>query len=361
MTATVSGDQFAQLLRDKVPFIDVRAEVEFTKGSVPGAVNMPILNTAERHEVGTVYKTQGQASAIRMGHELVSGDLREQRTEAWCNFARDNPNTCVFCWRGGMRSNLAVQWMHQAGCITPVIEGGFKALRRFLMQTIEEAATKPMLRLGGRTGSDKTGLLQTLPNGIDLEGHANHRGSSFGRRATEVPTQIDFEHSLAVDLLDFLHNQTHTQNRLVVEDESARIGAVGVPPTFFQAMRRSPLVVIDRPLVERVEVIRRLYVENLLQEYIALGGDQPQLAFAQHLQSAMQRISKRLGGARYKRLSKLLNAALASGNSEDHNGWIEPLLTDYYDPLYDYQLQKTRPQIVFQGGYHEVADWLPVN
>ncbi|NNC54271.1 MAG: hypothetical protein HKO07_00970, partial [Pseudomonadales bacterium] len=149
--------------------------------------------------------------------------------------------------------------------------------------------------------------------------------------------------------------------QIIVEDESARIGAVGIPKVFFDAMRRSPLVLINRPLAERVEVIRKLYVEDLLQEYMLLGCDQPQQAFAQHLQAALQRISKRLGGERYQHLSKRLNAALASGNSEDHNRWIEPLLTEYYDPLYDYQLQQTQPNIIFQGDYQAVADWLSVN
>ncbi|MGB5324772.1 MAG: tRNA 2-selenouridine(34) synthase MnmH [Pseudomonadales bacterium] len=357
----VSSEDFARLLLDGVPFIDVRAEVEFAKGSLPNAVNLPILNTAERHEVGTVYREQGQASAIEVGHERVSGDVREQRTAAWCDFARHNPNTHVFCWRGGMRSNLAVEWMHAAGYTAPVIEGGFKALRRFLIQVLEAAATQPLLRLGGRTGSGKTGLLHTLANGIDLEGHANHRGSSFGRRASQVPTQIDFEHALAVDLLRFQHQHQHQHQQLIVEDESMRIGAVSIPLPFFDAMRNAPMVVIDRLLAERVAVIRRLYVEDLLQEYIALGCDRPQLAFARHLQDALKRISKRLGGERYQRFSRLLNDALASGNSDDHDRWIEPLLTDYYDPLYDYQLDKLRPRIVFQGNYQAVSEWLAAN
>ncbi|GAH15245.1 unnamed protein product, partial [marine sediment metagenome] len=49
---------------------------------------------------------------------------------------------------------------------------------------------------GGQTGAAKTPLLQELATGIDLEHHANHRGSSFGRHATEPPGQIFRSNSL---------------------------------------------------------------------------------------------------------------------------------------------------------------------
>ncbi|MBE1008636.1 tRNA 2-selenouridine(34) synthase MnmH, partial [Escherichia coli] len=45
--------------------------------------------------------------------------------------------------------------------------------------------------VGGLTGCGKTEVIAALDNSLDLEGHANHRGSSFGRRATPQPAQID--------------------------------------------------------------------------------------------------------------------------------------------------------------------------
>ena len=37
------------------PLIDVRAPVEFARGALPGAVNLPLRDDAERHAVGIRY------------------------------------------------------------------------------------------------------------------------------------------------------------------------------------------------------------------------------------------------------------------------------------------------------------------
>ena len=44
-----STSRYSELLTGDVCFIDVRAEQEFLKGSVPGAVNLPILNLSLIH------------------------------------------------------------------------------------------------------------------------------------------------------------------------------------------------------------------------------------------------------------------------------------------------------------------------
>ena len=74
-------------------------------------------------------------------------------------------------------------------------------MRTFLLDTTEQALQQcDFVLLGGMTGTGKTQVLGQLDNALDLEGHANHRGSSFGRRATGQPSNIDFENRLAVDL-----------------------------------------------------------------------------------------------------------------------------------------------------------------
>lgn len=352
--------EFADLFRRGTPFIDVRAEVEFAKGTMPNAINLPILNTQERHEVGACYKQQGQESAVTLGHKLVSGDLKEQRIARWREFAANNPNTHIFCWRGGMRSNLTSDWLADAGCPVPLVQGGFKALRRFLMNETMLAAERPMLRIGGRTGCDKTGIITQLADSVDLEGHANHRGSSFGRRATPVPSQLDFEHALAVDLLK---HRDAGHSTLVLEDESRCIGAVNIPLEFHQAMSASAMAMVHCSVAERVAVIRRVYIEELFQEFCATlsnSAEDPFVVFSQHMHDAMNRLSKRLGGARHQVMSKLLGEALASqqaGDSSLHDAWIEPLLVEYYDPLYDHQIKLHQPKIVFQGDWQEVIEW----
>ena len=62
----------------------------------------------------------------------------------------------------------------------PVIEGGYKALRRYLIDTIEAVRlSSQFMIIGGKTGSAKTHLLNSLNFSVDLEGLANHRGSAF--------------------------------------------------------------------------------------------------------------------------------------------------------------------------------------
>ena len=43
-------------LREQLPLVDARSEGEFAQSHIPGAINIPILNNAERIQVGTLYK-----------------------------------------------------------------------------------------------------------------------------------------------------------------------------------------------------------------------------------------------------------------------------------------------------------------
>jgi tRNA 2-selenouridine synthase len=46
------------------------------------------------------------------------------------------------------------------------------------------------------------------------------------------------------------------------------------------------------------------------------------------------------------------------GDPEQHKHWIATLLTDYYDPMYDYQMEKRSRPPVFTGSESEVAAYL---
>ena len=84
-------------------------------------------------------------------------------------------------------------------------------------------------------------------------------------------------------------------------------------------------------------------------------------AFADSLRLSLANIRKRLGGARYQELSEVLEAALLAhqqGDPEPHKQWIEVLLRDYYDPMYDYQLKSKRRHIIFRGDFNEVLEFL---
>lgn len=354
-----SPDDFRRLFLQDTPFLDVRAEVEFEKAAFPSSRNYPILNTDEREQVGTCYKQQGREAATKLGHELVSGELKQQRIEAWCEFAQNTPNAHMYCWRGGMRSNLAQQWMQQAGVEIPLIPGGYKALRAVLLDELEIAAGKPMVIIGGKTGAAKTPMINQLATGIDLEGYAHHRGSSFGRRVIEPPCQASFENVLAIALLKA--RDKHPQQVFFVEDESRNVGPLQVPPSFFNAMTEAPIVVIEMPLEYRVQRILQEYVVDMRAEHLAADPVEGYENYREYLRASLYRVRKRLGMERYAELDTLMATALDqqqdTGQIDAHEAWIVPLLEKYYDPMYEYQLGEKKHRVLFSGNYDEVLQW----
>ena len=332
------------LLRDGVPLIDLRAPAEFARGSVPSAINLPILSDPERADVGKTFKNSGQAAAIELGNRLISGELRTARLNAWRDFLSRHPEARLFCWRGGLRSETAQQWLQTSGVSVPRIAGGYKALRNACLAALESATTaKRWVVVGGRTGSGKTLLLQRTPLAIDLEGLANHRGSAFGARDTPQPETANFENQLAVALLQ------HQQAVLLLEDESRTIGRLAIPESWHSQMQKAELILLETDMASRCANIRREYVDEPLQS----GMTEAELA--QRFQGALDRIARRLGGARHQEVTQLLAQAFDNGN---HTAWIERLLSWYYDPMYDYQLEKKRQRVTLTGDAEVLLNYL---
>jgi len=350
------------LFLSDVPLIDVRAPVEFAKGAFPLASNLPLMNDLERQRVGTRYKQQGQQAALELGHQLVCGAVKEERIQAWAAFAQAHPEGYLYCFRGGLRSQISQEWLRSEGGIAyPRVVGGYKAMRTFLIETLQQALAEcRFVVVGGMTGTGKTEVVAQLDHAIDLEGHANHRGSSFGKRATPQPGQIDFENRLAIDLLRRRHAG---QQRFVLEDESRLVGRCSLPLELHQGMQRFPLVWLEDSRENRIERILRDYVIDLAAEFNALHGPEQGLAlFAEQLRKSLAGIAKRLGGERFQRLSAILEAALAeqerSGEVATHRGWIEGLLAEYYDPMYAFQRESKASRVVFSGDQAAVVDYL---
>lgn len=356
-----NSTDFREIFLNDLPLMDVRAPVEFHKGAFPRVSNLPLMNDAEREQVGTCYKQQGQQAAIEMGHRLVDGAVKQARVEAWAKFAQAHPNGYLYCFRGGLRSQITQQWLHEAGIDYPRVVGGYKALRNYLIDVVELATAEcDMVLLGGLTGSGKTEVLNQLPNGLDLEGLANHRGSSFGRHATPQPGQIDFENALAVDILK---KRARGIQQLVIEDEARAIGSLAIPVEFFRRMQGQSLVWLQDPVESRVERILKDYVIDLCAEFVARQGPEHGfLAFAERLRQSLSSIVKRLGGERYQRLSAALEGALAeqgrSGEVDAHREWIGGLLGEYYDPMYAYQRDSKQARIEFAGERGAVLEYL---
>lgn len=350
---------YRQLFLQNIPLLDVRAPVEFAAGSFPSAVNVPLMTNSEREQVGIAYKNEGQAAAIALGHSLVYGSTKVERVEAWRSFAEANPNGYLYCFRGGLRSQIAQDWLQEAGVNYPRVTGGYKALRRFLIDETERLLkSHDFIIVAGRTGTGKTLLLHDLEQSIDLEGLANHRGSSFGRRPDDQPSQINFENSLAVSLMWACSN---SGGPLFIEDESARIGQLALPLAMVSEMPKWPMVMIEEPLEARIDVIHRDYVTGLLAEFVDVEGEQAFKLFADFLTSALYRVRKRLGGVKYNEINQLLQIAIEAhekcGDTDLHRAWIKALLTDYYDPMYDYQLSKKDQPVLFRGSRADVLKW----
>lgn len=343
------------------PMMDTRAPVEFIKGAFPGVINLPLMSDEERQRVGTCYKQQGQQAAIVLGHELVSGALKAERIEQWARFAQANPDGYLYCFRGGLRSQIVQQWLKtEAGIDYPRVGGGYKAMRTFLLDTLEQSVARcDFVLLGGMTGTGKTEVLGQLHNALDLEGHANHRGSSFGKRATEQPSNIDFENRIAVDLLK---QRAQGVRQFVVEDESRMIGSCALPLTLHKGMQTLPMVWLEDSVEGRVERILKDYVIDLCAEFCAVFGDTGYERFSERLSQGLSNIHKRLGGERFQRLHAMLQDALAeqarSGLVDLHRGWIEGLLREYYDPMYAFQRENKGSRIEFCGEQAAVVAYL---
>lgn len=337
------------LLREGRVLIDVRAPVEFAQGALPGAVNLPLMDDEERHLVGIAYKAHGQDAAIALGERLVSGGLKAARVAAWQRLLAVHPDAIIYCFRGGLRSQVAQQWLADAGILRPRIRGGWKAMRQALCARIDAAAEQPLLVVGGLTGCAKTPLILALDNGLDLEGCARHKGSAFGRHPLPAPSQIDFEHAMGQRLLEL-------PGPLVVEDESRRIGAANIPLRFWEGMVPAPRIRIEMPLDWRLAQIRKDYIDDLWEVHRRQFGDWLGWALMRkQLATALGRLRKRLGSERLARLQRLQALAFREherGNRQAHEAWLAPLLTEYYDPLYRHQLEK-HPERHFL----HVGDW----
>ena len=335
------------LLQKQIPFIDVRAPIEFSKGALPTSTNLPILFDDERELVGKVYKELGGWSATELGHSLVKEQIKEERVGGWITFIEENPSAYLYCARGGQRSEIAQNWISDSGIDIPRIEGGFKSLRNTCLSILDEAAedSKEWIIVAGKTGSNKTGIVSKLINGIDLEMHANHRGSAFGGFQTPQPSPIDFENNLACNYLKI------PNNTIILEDESRAIGKLVIPEKFYHKMINSKIVIIDQPLDLRVDHIYNEYVLSALD-------NQSSIDLCNKLKDQLEKISKRLGMDNYKKIDKQISIAFQKNNKDQHYNWIQQLLQNYYDKMYDYQLDKKMSRCIYKGKWNDIEAFL---
>lgn len=305
-------------LRNDLPVVDVRSESEFAEGHIPGALNLPILNNAERKAVGTDYKQKGQREAIMTGFRLIAPRLPQILEDA--ERLAVGKELLVHCWRGGMRSNYFCQFVTMARVKARSLNGGYKTYRQ---KALESFKLPLKLRvIGGSTGSGKSDILRALATKgeqvIDLESLANHKGSVFGGlMMPKQPTSEQFQNYLFETIMKLDIDRT-----VWIEDESLSIGHVFMPKDFWESLSASPVV--------EIELDRGKRIERLVNEY---GPADRQLFL-----ELMGKITKRLGGQNY-------NAAKERLLAGDMYSTIQILLT-YYDKAYNFGLEKKKGRII---------------
>ena len=335
------------LIKNKIPFIDVRAPSEFILGAVPTSKNLPILSNNERTEVGKMYKENGNEAAIEKGYSLVNGKIKDKRISNWIKFVKRNPQAQMYCARGGQRSKIAQNWLKEIGVDIDIVEGGFKALRNTCIEVLDSASSdnKEWIIIAGKTGSGKTKMIKQISNSIDLEGLANHRGSAFGGFETLQPTPVNFENNLAYQYLNI------SSNKVFIEDESKTIGRLVIPKKFFNKMNSSTLVLIKEPIENRIKNIYHEYVSKEIEQ----TGEHKVLI---SLRIKLKKISTRLGGTNYKIVDNLIEDAFQKNDYNIHYEWIKTLLESYYDKMYDYQINQKKDRCIESGTWDEINHFL---
>ena len=360
MKYTLTND-FKKIVLENIPLIDVRAPIEYEKGAFSNSINIPIMNNEERHLVGTCYKEKGNEEATKLGYELVSGKIRDYRINSWVSFIKENPKAMLYCFRGGSRSRIAQEWIIDTlkEEVTR-LEGGYKAFRNYLIEelSIEKQDYNPII-LTGYTGSGKTILLNKLENSLDLEGIANHRGSSFGAHIKPQPTQINFENNIAYRLIKLKDKDF---KNIILEDEGKNVGRNFVPKDLQEHFKKGKYIFLDVTLEDRITNTLNEYVIESQKEYISTYGEEGLEKWFDYIYESMNRVKKKLGGDKFNivinELDKAYKNQLSTGNIDLHRNWIERFLRDYYDPLYKYSIEKHNYDLLYKGNTEEVYEYL---
>lgn len=310
-------------------YIDARTKAEFKEATIPGAVNIELLNQEERKIIGTIYKQQSPKKAKLKGVELVSPKIPELIAEV-NQLAQEYDNLIIFCSRGGLRSKSLAEFSDLAGIEIYRLEGGYKSYRHYIMNKLENYKFKGEIAvLHGNTGVGKTYILKEMArsgaNIIDLEGIANHRGSAFGSIGLQKPYNQKYFESL---LWEELKKKDKVKSVIFVEAESKRVGYSVIPNFFHQKMKAGQDLLIEARIEKRVE--------NIYEEYINdIESDKDKFIerVLESLNSIEKYLIKKAGKVFYYKLIELTKKG-------EFRNLIKKLLENYYDPMYEHSQEK---------------------
>jgi tRNA 2-selenouridine synthase len=305
-------DALADLTRFS-DIIDVRSESEFVDDHIPGAINCPVLNDAERAEVGTIDRQLSSFDAKRLGAAYVARNIARHLAERF----HDKPRSwqpLVYCWRGGMRSGAMTHILASVGWPARQLEGGYRAFRRTVLSELEALPAGLSWRVVcGTTGSGKSRLLQQLAavgaQVLDLEALARHRGSVLGGLpALPQPSQKAFETQVWAALRTF-----DPQRPVFVESESRKVGELRVPDQLLLAMRAAECIRLEASLATRIRLLRDEYA---------------------HFESDPAALHARLDCLTPLHGCQKIEAWKSLADARQWDAMVERLLVEHYDPAY---------------------------
>ena len=319
--------------------IDVRSPSEFAEDHVPGAVNCPVLDDAERARIGTLYKQVSPFEAKKAGAALVARNIARHLEERF----RDRPRSwrpLVYCWRGGKRSGAMVHILAQVGWDAQALEGGYRAYRRAVIADLEQLPARFRWRVVcGLTGTGKSRLLAALAGRgaqvLDLEELAQHRGSVLGNLPDRPqPAQKMLESLIWSRLRGF-----DPAAPVYAEAESRKIGLLRLPESLLTAMWAGDVVRLEMDvpgrvallmeeyghflaspqlLADKLDLLRRLYGEAVIARWkdLAARGEWRALV-AELLQAHYDPAYTRSTGSHYPRHDAGLLLRAAAGTREE--------------------------------------------
>ena len=257
--SSVSTPLTLEELRAFDDIIDARSPAEFAEDHLPGAINAPTLDDAERARIGTIYKQESAFEAKRAGAPLAARNIAAHIDRLFSGKPR-TWRPLVYCWRGGGRSGSLTHVLRQVGWDAVRLEGGYKAFRRQVASELETIPTRyGFVVVCGATGSGKSRLLEAMSEAgvqaLDLEALAAHRGSVLGELpGSPQPSQKAFETALWSALSSF-----DPKVPVFVESESRKVGNLRVPDALITRMRASPCVRLEAATATRVQLLREDY------------------------------------------------------------------------------------------------------
>ena len=292
--------------------IDVRTPAEYALDHLPGAINCPVLDDAERVRIGTMYKQVNAFEAKKVGAALVAKNIGRHIETLWLDRPREW-QALVYCWRGGNRSGAMAHILAKIGWPVTQLEGGYKAFRNHVNLALAEAPAPSFKVLCGPTGSGKSRLLETLQAAgaqvLDLERLAAHRGSVLGDLPSRPqPSQKAFETAIWQQLRRF-----DPALPVYVESESKKVGGLRVPDALMDAMRASPCVALDLSRADRVRLLMEDYAHFTAQP--AILNAQLDCLIGLHGREKIGRWQALANGGQMARL-------------------VDDLLAEHYDPAY---------------------------